>query len=356
MKRILKLTSSLRRILIAALVLPMLALAQGDAIRDFSGGAGWINSRPLAAGDLHGKIVLVDFWEYTCINCLRTLPYLREWNKRYADKGLVIIGVHTPEFGFSGEDKNVELAVKRLGVAWPVVLDDQYAIWKRYNVNEWPTELLFDQNGKLIESQLGEGNYPQTEARIQSLIRKDDAHAALPPVMALLPQDSYDKPGAVCYPQTPEILIERTPVANAPKFGDPSRDLAYHDSDARQDGSIYLDGYWHATKEALIFGGGPGYIALPYHAIQVDAVLTGGGSPAEVTVTQDGKPIAREDAGPDIHYDAAGASYITVDASRAYDLLTNVKFANHELRLYPQREGVAVYDFAFESCEVPGHK
>src|SRR5580704_19554069 len=101
-----------------------------ERIASFDGGSGWINSTPLSPEQLRGKVVLVDFWEYTCINCLRTLPYLPEWYRRYHDRGLVIVGVHTPEFEFSGERANVAAAAKRLDVTWPIVLDDHFAIWK----------------------------------------------------------------------------------------------------------------------------------------------------------------------------------------------------------------------------------
>lgn len=327
-------------------------------MRDFAGAAAWLNvPGPLTPADLRGKVVLVDFWEYSCINCLRTLPYLREWYKRYRDDGFVIVGVHTPEFGFTGQRSNVDAAAQRLGVTWPVALDDDYAIWKRYGVNEWPTELLFDRNGALVESTQGEGAYPQTEAAIQELLRKNNPQLSLPPVMALLPQDNYLKPGAVCYPQTPEILIENRPVADPNTFGDPSQDLNYNDHIAtRADGAIYLQGYWHATKEAVVFGGGGGYIAVPYHAIQVNVVMVPSGGAARVRVAEDGKSVPREDAGADLRFDAAGTSYVTVDAPRAYDLLTNQTFAERELRLYPDRAGVGFYDFAFESCEVPKSK
>src|SRR5580700_2998379 len=175
-----------------------------DSLQNFDGAAGWLNGAPRTLADLRGKVVLVDFWEYTCINCLRTLPYLKTWYARYHDKGLEIIGVHSPEFGFSGDRSNVASAAARLGVTWPVALDDDHAIWLRYGVSSWPTETLFDQSGKLVDTQVGEGNYPQTETQIQALLTSKNPELHLPPVMALLPQDSYDKPGSVCYPQTAE--------------------------------------------------------------------------------------------------------------------------------------------------------
>ena len=126
------------------------------------------------AAGLRGKVVLVDFWEYSCINCLRTLPYLRAWYERYHADGFTIVGVHTPEFAFTGEKKNVEAALARLHVTWPVALDDDDVIWKRYGVNGWPTELLFDQRGQLVEANFGEGLYQKTESAIQALLRKND--------------------------------------------------------------------------------------------------------------------------------------------------------------------------------------
>jgi thiol-disulfide isomerase/thioredoxin len=337
-----------------------LAFLLTAAVPPLDGGTAWIGSSKLTAADLRGKVVLVDFWEYTCVNCLRTLPYLHAWYERYRNDGFIIIGVHVPEFNFSHDDKNVAAAVNRLGITWPVVLDDDYAIAKRYQFSEWPQELLFDQDGNLVETQRGEGNYQQTEAKIQQLLRAQNAKLALPPVMALLPQDSYNKPGAVCYLQTPETYAgpwHGTKIAGAPRLGDPSHDRLYADqSAAHEDGRIYLQGYWHVSPrgEAMISGGGDGYAAIRYHAIQVVTVLTPDpGSSTRVDVTQDGKPVPKDDAGADVRYDTSGMSYITVDAPRAYDVIMNAKFGSHDLRLVPQRYGLGVYSFDFESCEIP---
>ncbi|HZY98695.1 MAG TPA: redoxin family protein [Candidatus Baltobacteraceae bacterium] len=333
----------------------LLALSPGQPILPFDGNAGWLNSPPLAPAELHGKVTLVDFWEYTCVNCLRTLPYLREWYKRYKQYGFTIVGVHSPEFAFSGERANVTAALPRLGVTWPVVLDDSFAIWKRYGVNAWPTEFLFDQSGKLVESTSGEGNYQQTESKIQALLVAQDPHVKLPHVMALLPQDSYDKPGAVCYPKTDEVVIAHQGIANAPRFADPTRDFAYTDPGAHADGNVYLGGYWHRNDSGAVSGGSNGYAALRYHAIEVVAVMRPEpGKTVRVVVTQDGAPIAKTDAGSDVRYDERGNSYVTVDEPRAYALIENAKFGQHELRISPDGYGLGIYDVAFESCEVPG--
>jgi thiol-disulfide isomerase/thioredoxin len=344
----------MKRLGILGLVILLCGFNVGTPMLNFEGAASWINSPGLEPTDLHGKVVLVDFWEYTCLNCLRTLPYLREWYKRYHDDGFVIVGVHTPEFAFSSQASQVEAATKRLDVTWPVAVDSSLAIWKRYGADEWPTELLYDQTGKLVEVQLGEGNYPYTESKIQALLKAANPSLSLPPVMALLPQDSYDKPGAVCYPHTQEILIGHTPIADAPTFGDPSSDISYHDSGGHRDGAIYLDGFWHATRDAVAYGGGSGYFDIPYHAIEVEVVMTPSGGATRVDVTQDGKPLPRDDAGKDVTYDANGMSYVNVDASRAYQVVENQKYGNYDLRLSPKGYGLAFYDVDFESCEVPG--
>jgi len=344
--------------------LPGIAAASGtQGIPSFDGGTGWLNGNPLSPADLRGKVVLVDVWEYTCINCLRTLPYLTAWYRRYRDDGFVIVGVHTPEFNFSGDEHNVAAAIKRLGVTWPVVLDDHESIWKRYNAMGWPSEYLFDQSGKLVDTEVGEGNYQATEAKIQALLRAKNPSLRLPPVMALLPQDSYDKPGAVCYPHTAETFVgpwHGLVVANAGAANDPSVDTDYMDSGAsHRDGSVYLQGYWHAAQrmQAMVSGGGNGYLSLTYHAIQVVAVMKPETAAAvRVNVTQDGKPVAHEDAGSDIRYDEGGSSYVTVDAARAYELIMNRHFGQHALRLLPERSGVGIYDFAFEACEVGSDK
>jgi thiol-disulfide isomerase/thioredoxin len=339
-------------------VLMAIAAAPAERIASFDGGSGWINSPPLSPEQLRGKVVLVDFWEYTCINCLRTLPYLREWYRRYHDSGLVIVGVHTPEFGFSGARANVAAAAKRLGVVWPIVLDKHVEIWKRYGNSIWPHEYLYDQSGRLVESFAGEGGYEQTESRIQALLKAADPHFVPPPVMALLPQDSYDKPGAVCYPQTPELVIERRPIANAAPSNTPEQDTNYtYNASNPADGAIYLREYWRLTTEAAVSGESQGSFLLRYHAIQLMAVMRPeSGKSIRVDVAQDGKPVVASDAGKDLRYDAPGRSYVMVDAPRAYDLIMNAHFGEHQLELSPQGDGLGIYDIAFESCEVPAQK
>ena len=204
------------RRLVVALVLAASMYAASPAAepygpQSFAGNTGWLNSAPIDAHALRGSLVLVDFWEYTCVNCLRTLPYLREWYKRYAKYGFTIVGVHTPEFDFSAQPANVQAAVRRLDIDWPVVMDANLAIWNQYRNDGWPHEYLYDRSGRLVESIFGEGRYQDTERAIQRLLEAGGVHG-LPPLVPLLPQDSYTKPGAVCYPQTAELIVKHVPV------------------------------------------------------------------------------------------------------------------------------------------------
>ncbi|NML32505.1 thioredoxin family protein [Paraburkholderia antibiotica] len=137
---------------------------------EFTGITQWLNSEPLTLQQLRGKVVLVDFWTYSCINCANTLPYVKSWHQKYKDQGLTVIGVHTPEYPFERDTGNVKTALKRLGITYPVAQDNQYATWNAYNNQYWPAFYLIDRKGQIVYSHFGEGDYAQTEAKIQALL------------------------------------------------------------------------------------------------------------------------------------------------------------------------------------------
>lgn len=136
--------------------------------------AQWLNSLPLTSKDLRGKVVLVEFWTYGCVNCQRTLPYVKAWSAKYRQDGLLVIGVHTPEFGFEKDRNNVERAVRDLGITYPVVMDNQYEIWNAYKNTYWPAQYLMDAQGRQRYQHFGEGAYQETEKMIQTLL--EEAH------------------------------------------------------------------------------------------------------------------------------------------------------------------------------------
>ncbi len=146
-----------------------------ETLPDLSGAVQWLNSPPLTPEQLKGHVVLVDFWTYSCINCLRTLPYIRAWADRYKDGGFVVLGIHTPEFAFEKDPANVQQAVKELHIMYPVALDNDYAIWKAFSNQFWPADYLIDASGHIRYHHFGEGKYAETEDQIQELLKENRA-------------------------------------------------------------------------------------------------------------------------------------------------------------------------------------
>jgi thiol-disulfide isomerase/thioredoxin len=137
---------------------------------EFAGIEHWLNSDPLSLADLRGKVVLVDFWTYSCINCLRTLPYVTRWYEKFRERGLVVVGVHTPEFGYEKLTRNVQTAIGRFGITYPVAQDNQYTTWKAFDNEYWPATYLIDRNGHVVLKHVGEGEYEETERAIEALL------------------------------------------------------------------------------------------------------------------------------------------------------------------------------------------
>lgn len=166
----------------------------------------WLNSQPIKTRGLRDKaVILIDFWTYSCVNCLRTLPYLKEWHKKYSDKGLVVVGVHTPEFEFEKNLENVERAVKELGIEYPVAMDNDYQVWSLYSNNFWPREFLIDKEGQMVYDHAGEGGYRETEEAIQKALLELNPKLELPEIIS----DASANLGAsgVCLPTTEEIYL-----------------------------------------------------------------------------------------------------------------------------------------------------
>ncbi|MEH6419873.1 thioredoxin family protein [Pseudomonas sp. CGJS7] len=137
---------------------------------EFAGIERWINSPPLTMAGLRGKVVLVEFWTYSCINCIRVMPHVKQWHQRYRDSGLTVVGVHTPEYGYEKIPRNVDAAVARFGIEYPVAQDNAYATWNAYHNRYWPALYLIDRNGRVVYEHFGEGDYAQTEAKIKQLL------------------------------------------------------------------------------------------------------------------------------------------------------------------------------------------
>ncbi len=312
--------------------------------------ARWINSKPLTMKDLKGKVVLVDFWEYTCINCIRTLPYLKAWNKRYAPYGLVIVGVHTPEFKASAEPSNVEAAVRRFGITYPVLLDDQYKTWTAYGNLYWPREYLIDRKGIIRYDHVGEGEYGRTEAEIQKLLREG---GTCPDIPLMKPVRAVDSPGAVCYRTTAETYIgsDRGQLANTGGYGGPRvRRYVAPAPRVLPDGRPALSGRWSAHPQYCEAEGPYASLYLRYHAAGCYVVADAGNRRSFNTmeVLLDGQPVPAALRGSDV-VQKHGRTFVTLGRTRLYRLVDGNVFGRHVVELKPE-PGARFYSFTFGTC------
>jgi thiol-disulfide isomerase/thioredoxin len=312
----------------------------------------WINSfEPLTLGALAGRVVVIDFWDFTCANCVRGLPYLREWHARYDDAGATVIGVHTPEFDFARDVSVVKSAVGRLGIRYPVVLDNDQAIWTAYANTCWPTKHLVDAEGSVRGVRQGEGGYGETEAVIQALLRERDPQVVLPELMA--PVRPEDVRGAVCVPATPELQVD---AAAAELSERRAIDLSLPTD--RPEGRVYAEGAWRAIRDGMVLEIGGGSLVVPYHAASVNAVLASSTDPGRspdpplrIELHQDERPLPIELYGDDVRLDE-GLAKLIVDVPRMYALVRNPDATPHELRLIIDRPGLIFYAFSFGTCLV----
>lgn len=331
-------------------------------------GPRWINSDPLIVSvaedggkhniyiineSLKNKIMLIDFWDYTCINCIRTIPYVKTWHERYAQDGLAVIGVHTPEFSISTNRDNVEYAVHKLGIAYPVVLDNDYGIWAGLQNQYWPRKILFNTRLEVIHDRIGEGGYTELETRIQRALLEINPGIALPRIME--PIRDADVPGARCYPVTPEIYcgFEKGRIGNSEGYNNDNDPVLYTLPGNREADTLYLSGTWAATEESIIAAALPASLEFTFSAAQINAVMAflGDGN-TKVHVEIDKRPVEEKMKGEDIFYDASG-SYIMVEKPRMYNI-TNTRFHRKSaLSLVPDEPALEVFSFTFVSCVEP---
>ena len=316
-------------------------------------GRTWINSGELTLGGLRGRAVLVDFWDYTCVNCLHTLPYVVEWDKRYRAKGLTILGVHAPEFPFARAAALVEKAVRDYGITYPVALDNDYQIWRAFHNRYWPAKYLIDKDGFVRYTHFGEGNYQETEEAIQAALREINPQVELP--TALAPLRDTDKPGAYCYRVTPELYCgtQRGRPGNPGGFK-ADEAAEYNAAGEFKADTFYLGGSWLAREEFLESAGGEGAtsrLVLPYVAKEVNLVMAPHAAEEfRVRLRQNGAALKKEDAGADVEIDANGEAWARVREPKLYRLVNNATFGGALLELEVARPGLGLYAFTFVSC------
>lgn len=283
-----------------------------------TGATQWFNSPPLTPEMLRGKVVLVDFWTYSCINCLRTLPYLKAWNQKYRDQGLMIIGVHTPEFAFEKDARNVKQAIHDLGVTYPVAMDNQYVIWNAYQNQYWPAHYLVDMNGKIRHQHFGEGAYQETELMIQTLLK--EAHQGKLAVSGLVDaQGSGATAAAADTARSPETYLGYARQQNLVSPEAIRKDTAAQYSTPRvlKLNQWALNGRWQLSAEAAVLHQPGGAISYHFQGRDLHLVLgSHSGKPIRFKVTLDGAAPGK-DHGVDI--DASGNGVIR--EQRLYQLI-----------------------------------
>jgi len=311
-------------------------------------GGEWIQKGPVELAQLHGrKVVLLDFWDYTCVNCIRTLPYVSQWHQRYAAKGLVVVGVHAPEFSFARDRANVLKAIAQFGLDYPIVLDNSYTIWRAYSNRYWPAKYLIDAQGRLRYYHFGEGLYQETEKQIQKLLSELDSTAQFP--SPLEPIRDTDQPGAVCYRVTPELYLGYA----RGQFGNPAgviRDKSFDYSDPGRyvEGAAYLSGRWVVSEETSRADNSGATLMLRYTAMDVNLVMAppvGNAARVELLIGEEQR------AGSDVTFEN-GRCFITVDRPRMYSLIANPSVLSGSIKLKMLDPGVTAYAFTFISCVV----
>jgi cytochrome c biogenesis protein CcdA/thiol-disulfide isomerase/thioredoxin len=298
------------------------ALNDYGAAPDFHGISHWLNTpgdRSLSLQDLHGKVVLIDFWTYSCINCLRTLPHLEEWNRLYGSKGLVIVGVHTPEFAFEHDLGNVTDATKRLGVRYPVALDNDYGTWNAYSNQYWPAEYLLDQSGHVRHIHFGEGEYDKTEHDIRLLLEAGGRSALPVPV-----REPDTTPTGDITPETYLGYFRIARYAGSRLSADVETSYRFPTTLARD--AFAYSGRWKVESEKIV-AGADARLRLHFHARKVHLVLGGKGLVGEVV---DGR--------------TKGA--IRVNGDRLYTLVSEPRNSDGTLEL-AFTPGVQAYAFTF---------
>jgi cytochrome c biogenesis protein CcdA/thiol-disulfide isomerase/thioredoxin len=304
---------------------------------DFVNTGRWFNTpggRPLDLAALRGRVVLVDFWTYTCINCLRTLPYLEAWDARYRRQGLTIVGVHTPEFPFERSAGNVATAIRREGIRYPVAQDNARSTWDAWGNQYWPAEYLIDASGQVREAHFGEGDYDASERAIRSLLREAghrDPGALATPHGVVQPTDRAT-------PETYLGLARAQGLTPAPQHGTHT----YPPAPASVPGNVFaLSGTWREAPEAATAVRGA---AIDAGVVGKDVYLVlspprhGAGT---VRVLLDGRPVAADRAGSDVH-----GGRVRVDRQRLYHLVSAPHPEQHRLTLRVGR-GVGAYAFTF---------
>lgn len=307
---------------------PLMSLGEAP---NFEGITEWFNSKPLTMESLRGKVVVLEFWTYSCINCLRSLDYLKHWHESYKDKGLVVIGVHTPEYPFETDPDNVQHAIERFGITYPVASDSRYETWNAYKNRFWPTTYLIDKNGIIRKKHIGEGGYASMENAIRQLLSLEPLN---------LKTDNELRFQVI----TPEIHLgfQRSENYAEEIRLEPNQIASYSYKEKLLPNQVGLHGKWQVTKDAITAVGPDCKIDLNFLAGRVYIVLSGMSS-TPLTVLLDGAPLPKKYYTEDM--DAAGQ--INMEADGKYDLIDLHGSIERHLLTVLIPSGISAYEFSF---------
>ena len=305
-------------------------------------GGQWFNSIPLNLQELRGKVVLIDFWTYTCINCIRTLPYLKNWHQKYKDEGLIIIGVHTPEFEFEKNPDNVTKAIKDFGLEYPIMQDNDFATWKAYNNRYWPAEYFIDKNGRIRRTHFGEGEYDESEEFIQKLLKETGAQVDQPVSNATYQIQT----------RTPELYLgyRRIEYFSSPEQIQPDKPTIYSIPSSIPKNTFAYGGVWTIGGERAMPQSNTTLI-LNFESANVYLVMrpaspapagAGKSKTSQVKVFLDDQPAGKETAGEDVV-----GGIVQVDTDRLYKLIKLTQPSRHLLKLEFLDDNVEVFAFTF---------
>ncbi len=312
----------------------------------FDGATGWLNSPPLTPAELDGKVVLADFWTYTCINWLRTLAYVRAWAERYADRGLVVVGVHTPEFPFERDIDNVRRAAKDMRVGYPIALDSDYAVWQAFANHYWPAVYIADAQGRIRHHQFGEGGYAECEMVVQRLLREAGREGIAEDIVSVA-AEGFEAQADWANLESPETYLGYEQGRSFASPGRPAVDepRVYAAPDTLGLNQWALAGDWTIERRACVLNRADGRIAFRFHARDVHFVMgpRTRGTTVPFRVLVDGEPPG------DAHgLDLDEAGHGTVDEQRLYQLIRQAgSIADRTLEISFLAAGVEGYVFTF---------
>src|SRR3989344_1117252 len=315
-----------------------------DTAKEFGQIAHWLNSEPLLMQDLKGKVILLDFFAYSCINCRRAIEHVKKMHEKYKSKGLVVIGVHAPEFEFEKVPQNLQKTLDTISVRYPVAMDNEHTTWYLYGGQYWPRQAVIDGQQRILLNVTGESHGKEVETAIRKALQEKGLDVTQIPL-------EEEEPSPLRLRQTPEIYASFFRNEGIGSTHIESQDLYEDKNEEHKEGVLYPQGYWKQNYEYLHHlkaGSEEDWVLLPLHAQEVNIVAMpyNTGEKAKVYVELDSMPVPKEKAGKDILYEGK-RSYILVDRPELYRLIAMKERGTHELKLLTASQEFCLLSFTF---------